>query len=213
MRSVREGVQMWPVDLCPRRTDAERWVSYMLSPTPQPWDQAGRKCLQLREKADLGQGLDLGTRRCSSDRSEVLTERARALASGRPRSGGVLIPKLDLACCKGPQPLVLCIETDGRARQCLVGGRGGGGYWVYWAEERRRQRSQLAARQRVRRDSPRAGRAARSHKHSHPPLRRHLPSLFFLFFFYTFKWYYLEVLQNTVKHKSRTVYKQDNHAL
>lgn len=50
MRSVRKSVQRWPVDLCPHRTDAERCISYMLSPTPQPWDQAGRERLQLREK-------------------------------------------------------------------------------------------------------------------------------------------------------------------
>lgn len=54
----------------------------------------------------------------------------------------------------------------------------------------------------MRRDSPQAGGAAWSDKHSHPHLRRHLVSFFFwVFFFYTFKWFYLEVLQNTVKHK------------
>lgn len=36
--------------------------------------------------------------------------------------GGVLIPKSGLACCKGPQPLVFCIETDRRACWCLVRG-------------------------------------------------------------------------------------------
>lgn len=57
--------------------------------------------------------------------------------------GGVLVPKSDLACCKGPQPLVFCIETGRRACECLVGegGKGGGATGttgLRWGQERRR---------------------------------------------------------------------------
>lgn len=76
--------------------------------------------------------------------------------------GGVLIPESGLACCKGPQPLVFCIETDRRAWSGGGGGAtgsgqggGGGGHSV-------------AARQRARGDSLRAGGAAWSNKYPHP---------------------------------------------
>ena len=50
----------------------------------------------------------------------MLTGAHRGQASGFAK----LIPESGLACCKGPQPLVFCIETDTRACWCLV--RGGG---------------------------------------------------------------------------------------
>lgn len=53
----------------------------------------------------------------------------------RQALGGVLIPESGLACCKGPQPLVFCIETDRRACWCLV--RGGLLGLVEVREERR----------------------------------------------------------------------------
>lgn len=72
--------------------------------------------------------MDLGTGQCSSDRSEVLTEVHGGGGGHQVRVGqglgGVLIPKSGLACCKGPQPLVFCIENR-RACRCLVWEGGG----------------------------------------------------------------------------------------
>lgn len=104
--------------------------------------------------------------------------------------GGVLVPKSSLACCKGPQPLVFCIETDRRACWCLVQGRatGSGLRWM-----RRRGGHSVAARQRARGDSLQAGGAAWSDKHPHPPLSE-TP------YFYTSQdttWKYYRILSNT----------------
>lgn len=44
----------WPFNLrlalTVKRTDKESCISYLVSSTPLPWDQAGQKCLQRREK-------------------------------------------------------------------------------------------------------------------------------------------------------------------
>lgn len=46
----------------------------------------------------------------------------------------VLVPRSGLACCKGPQPLVFCIDQIGGP----VGAGSGEGYWVYFEVEEER---------------------------------------------------------------------------
>lgn len=100
---------------------------------------SGQKCLQRGEKGrSLIKCSDFSTwlfwwLRLTLQKRRPFRSADRS-ARGGVRGGGegfgffakprvrVLIPEWGLACCKGPQPLVFCIETDRRACWCLVRG-------------------------------------------------------------------------------------------
>lgn len=75
---------------------------------------------------------------------------------------------------------------------------------MWW---RRRGGHSIAARQRARGDSLRAGGAAWSGKHPHPPSETPF------FFFLHISRYYLEVLQNTVKRRKHDQLKTNRQSL
>lgn len=145
---VQMAFEVLDFALTVERTDTESCISYFVSSTPLPWDQAGQKRLQLREK---GRPFDkvfwlLGTWQCSGGwawlyrncgQFEVLTGAHGGQLLGYAKLWEECsFPRQLWRAVKGPSLSSFCIETDMRACRCLV--RGGLlGLLVVEEEERR----------------------------------------------------------------------------
>lgn len=63
--------------------------------------------------------MDFSGRQCSGGLTETAA-RGRKGDECCQKSGRSARSQVGLACCEGPRPLVFCIETDRRARWCLL---------------------------------------------------------------------------------------------